>query len=207
MSDKKSSMDSEELKILEHLKSKAVEVHKLDYGIGGFYQFEPNGQIIPNSALLTINYHDAELTVLLPDSTEYTIDENLLRMYVEDKANNKWIYIGGEVNADSISGIAYLKATSRKGGAAGLTTVVIYEENPPKAPVIISVVLADYTVELNWDPSPDLDLAYYMVYFGTQSGPPYDGTASVLGDPSPVKTGTAGRTVQGFHLLLCHQGN
>jgi len=33
-------------------------------------------------------------------------------------------------------------------------------------------------------------VAYYMVCFGTSSGAPYEGTASVLGEPSPVKVGT-----------------
>ncbi|MCK4750372.1 MAG: hypothetical protein KAT15_25120, partial [Bacteroidales bacterium] len=101
ISDKKGTMDQSALKILEQVKSKAVDVHNLDYGIGGFYQFEPNGMVIADSAVLTINYHDAELTVLLEDSSEYTIDENKLRMYAEDKSNNRWVYIGGVVNPDS----------------------------------------------------------------------------------------------------------
>ena len=284
-------MSSKNLKILEHVKSKATEMHELDYGIGGFYQFEPNGRLIADSAVLTINYFDEELTVILPDSSEYTIDELKLRMYAEDKSNNKWVYIGGVVDpvnntvtaridslgtftlapfipdgeiiltanpdtirveisnstnvssgiiyyntgeviddgelftiqtskgkintpdsnseidgiqvissggvisfeylSDSISGIAYLKATSRMGGAAGMTTVIINEENPPEAPVITSAFLNNYGVDLAWTPSPDIDVAYYMVYFGTRSGGPYEGTASVLGEHSPVKVGTA----------------
>ena len=291
ISDKKSGLPERDLAILEHVKSKAVELHKLDYGIGGFYQFEPNGSVIADSAVLTINYFDEELTVLLPDSSEYTIDEFDLRMYAEDKTNSKWIYIGGvvdtsnntvtaridslgtftlapfipdgeifltadpdtirvevansaivssttiyyntgevvadneeftievskgnintpdanpgiegiqvlssggtisfEYQSDSISGIAYLKATSRMGGAAGLVTVVINEENPPAAPVITSATMNEYSVALTWEPSPDIDVSHYMVYFGTSSGAPYEGTASVLGEPSPVKVGTA----------------
>ncbi|MCP4312668.1 MAG: hypothetical protein GY790_15510, partial [Bacteroidetes bacterium] len=97
----KGTMDSEELRILEYVKSKAVELHKLDYGIGGFYQFEPNGMLVADSAVLTINYFQEELDVMLPDSTEYTIDENDLRMYVEDKTNNRWICVGGVVEPDS----------------------------------------------------------------------------------------------------------
>ncbi len=300
ISDKKSSMNAEDLKILEHVKSKAVEVHKLDYGIGGFYQFEPNGTVIADSAMLTINYHNDELNVLLEDGSEYTIDESKLRIYVEDKTHNKWIYLGGVANADnntvtaridslgtftlapfipdgeitltadpdairidvsdttevtsstiyyntgqlvedeeftievsrgtitttdedpnlagvqvksdrsgrisftyqsdSISGIAYLKAKSLKGGAEGIITVAIYEKNPPQTPVITSVTLEDYSVELIWDPVPDLDLAYYKVYFWTSSGPRYYGTASVLGDSSPVKTGTTNSlTLEGLY--------
>ncbi len=290
ISKKKSTLDAKSLKILEHVKALAVEVHKLDYGIGGFYQFEPNGLVVGDSTVLSINYDDTELDVILKDSTAYTIDESDLRMYVEDKANNKWIYIGGEVDpdnnmvtaridslgtftlapftpdgeiiltanpdtihvevkdstavssntiyyntgeeildeeftieaskgtiltsdvnssvegvqivsvngrisfsyrSDSISGIAYLKASSRKGGAEGITSVAIYETNPPETPVLTSATLDDYRVELNWEPVPDLDLAYYMVHYGTRSGYPYHGTASVVGEHSPVKAGTA----------------
>jgi len=249
ISNKKSAMSANEFNILNHVKSQAVELHKLDYGIGGFYQFEPNGTLIDSSALLTINYHNDELTVLLEDSTEYRIDENDLRMYVEDKTNNRWIYMGGVVDtanntvtvkidslgtftlapfipdgeiqlttqpdtirveasnsvevtssviyyntgsevdndeeftievtkgsileedvnpgaegvqlfspggrvsftyqSDSISGLAYIKVSSRKGGAEGITTVAIYEKDPPQAPVIHSVSLVDYAVEVS----------------------------------------------------------
>ncbi|MDX2429505.1 MAG: T9SS type A sorting domain-containing protein [Bacteroides sp.] len=290
ISKEKAAMDTKSMQILEHVKSMAVEVHKLDYGIGGFYQFEPNGLVVGDSTVLSINYDDTELDVLLKDSTAYTIDESDLRMYVEDKTNHKWIYIGGEVDpvnnlvtaridslatftlapftpdgemiltanpdtihveildstvvssntiyyntgevvrdeeftiqaskgsiltpdanagvegvqilsmngkisfayrSDSISGIAYLKASSRKGRAEGITSVAIYEENPPETPVITSAILDDYSVELKWEPVPDPDLASYMVYYGTQSGAPYVGTASVAGEDSPVKAGTA----------------
>lgn len=290
ITDKKGTINPKDLKILEYIKSKAVEVHKLDYGIGGFYQFEPNGRLVSDSAVLTINYFDEELIVRLEDSSEYTIDEMNLRMYAEDKTNHRWIYVGGvvdpvnntvtaridslgtftlapfipdgeisltanpdtikveisnssnvssgiiyyntgeviadgeiftievskgkintpdsnseiegkqvissggviafEYQSDSISGIAYLKATSRLGGATGLATIIIEEENPPEAPVITSASLNEYSVELLWNPSPDIDVAYYMVYFGTRGGPPYEGSASVLGNPSPVKAGT-----------------
>jgi len=288
ITEKKATMAAESLKILEHVKAMAVDVHKLDYGIGGFYQFEPNGRVLADSMVLSINYDDSELDVLLKDSTEYTIDELDLRMYVEDKTNNKWIYIGGQVDAvnnlvtaridslgtftlapftpdgeiiltanpdtirvevldstsvtsntiyyttgemvqdeeftieaskgsiltpdtnpavegvqvlsengkisfayrsDSISGIAFLKARSRKGGAQGITSVTIFEENPPEIPVITSAVLDDYSVDLTWEAVPDLDLAFYEVYYGTRSGAPYTGTASVEGENSPVNAG------------------
>jgi hypothetical protein len=93
--------------------------------------------------------------------------------------------------SDSISGIAYLKASSRKGNAVGMTSVFIYEQDPPETPVLTSATLDDYIVALDWEPVPDLDLAYYKVYYGTRSGEPYQGTASVTGEHSPVKAGTA----------------
>jgi hypothetical protein len=286
---KKGSLSAEQKSILQHIRSKATDLHKLDYGIGGFYQFEPNGMYISDSAVLTIHYFDEELTVLLPDSSEYTLDETSLRIYAEDKTNNRWVYVGGIVEpenntvtaridslgtftlapfvpygeisldispdtiylensdsahitsgiiyynsgsvavneeytiqvskgsiisadsnpeaggiqvkaeggalsfdyrADSISGVAYLKVQSRTGSASGLVTVMIMDNEPPGAPVLQSVELDDYSVDISWEPSPDMDVASYLVYFGTESGPPYEGTASVFGEDSPVKAGT-----------------
>jgi hypothetical protein len=91
ITDKKAAMDGESLKILEHVKTMAAEVHKLDYGIGGFYQFEPNGRVVADSAVLSINYDETELEVMRADSSTYFVDESMLGMYVEDKTNNKWI--------------------------------------------------------------------------------------------------------------------
>lgn len=92
-------LKSAKLKTLSMVKSAATNVHKLDYGIGGFYQFEPNGKIITDSVELTINYDDEELKVMLSDSSLYNINEEDLCMYVEDKTNSDWIYIGGVVDS------------------------------------------------------------------------------------------------------------
>jgi len=91
-------MSSDNLALLDQMKNVAVESHKLDYGIGGFYQFEPNGTVISDSAVLTINYSDEELELLLPDGSDFQVNEQNLRMYVEDKANSKWVLIGGQVD-------------------------------------------------------------------------------------------------------------
>jgi hypothetical protein len=85
--------------LFDYVKNSAVAAHKLDYGIGGFYQFEPyNTSVGDNKVFVNINYFDDELTVMLPDSSITTISEKDLRMYKEDKENNRWVYIGGEVD-------------------------------------------------------------------------------------------------------------
>ncbi len=286
----KSTLKSTQKNTFQMVKDLATEVHKLDYGIGGFYQFEPNGKLVEDSAVLTIHYFDEELEVMLSDSSLYQINEMDLCMYVEDKANSSWVYIGGVVDtlkntvtaridsfatftlapfvpasemvltsnkdtiyietsdtaiitsnilyyntgeiinndeeftigvsrgtidavdvnssvdgiqvaaiggkiefnyiADSISGIVYIKAESRKGQASDAVKVFINEQNPPDAPLLTTANLNDYNVSLEWEPSEAIDVSGYYVYYGTKQGGPYNGTASVLGEDSPVDIGT-----------------
>ena len=61
----------------------------MQYGIGGFYQFEPYGLELLDTCFLTIKYDPVELG---------SLDENSLGMYWEDKQNKKWVYIGGVVD-------------------------------------------------------------------------------------------------------------
>jgi hypothetical protein len=100
--DTKSSLKSAaplKLVIPEYVKSSATRIHKLDYGIGGFYQFEPyNTSVGDHEVYVLINYFDDELTVMLPDSSIHNINESDLRMYREDKENNRWVFIGGNVD-------------------------------------------------------------------------------------------------------------
>ncbi len=83
------------------MKKSATRIHKLDYGIGGFYQFEPYGVSVgDNQVDVEINYFEEELQVLLDDSSIYYINESDLRMYMEDQEQNKWIFIGGVVDTE-----------------------------------------------------------------------------------------------------------
>jgi hypothetical protein len=83
----------------EYVKKSATRIHKLDYGIGGFYQFEPyNVSVGDNQVDVVINYFEEELLVMLNDSSTYRISESDLRMYKEDQEQNKWTFIGGVVD-------------------------------------------------------------------------------------------------------------
>ncbi|MEX2370350.1 MAG: T9SS type A sorting domain-containing protein, partial [Bacteroidales bacterium] len=87
------------LALFEYVKSSSKDAHKIDYGIGGFYQFEPyNTPVGDHEVYVVINYFDDELTVMLSDSSITTLEENDLRMYKEDKENNRWTFIGGVVD-------------------------------------------------------------------------------------------------------------
>ena len=75
---------------LAALRSEREELLGMRYGIGGFYQFEPLGlELLADSAYFTIVYDNAECT---------GFDEAELAMYIENKANQDWIYLGGVVD-------------------------------------------------------------------------------------------------------------
>jgi len=65
---------------------------------------------------------------------------------------------------------------------------IFYEPDlPPPPPSMIQAIAGDGSVELLWKPSPDRDLAGYVVYYGTAPGT-YFGSDAVLG-PSPIDVG------------------
>jgi hypothetical protein len=277
-------------KIRNYVRSRATSIHKLDYGIGGFYQFEPyNTPISGDGGIITINYRDDELTVMLNDSSTYNIPEENLRIYKENKEHNTWIYVGGQViadsnfvvahvdtlgtftlapfvpkgsielkaspdtirlevqntatitsgsiyydtdalvadgelftialnkgsvitpdagpdmagtqvaakngminfvyQADSISGIATVKLSSRMGNAMGSLSIPIVDSQAPQIPVIENAYVEENDVAVNWTTPADPDLAGFKLYYDTVSGGPYHGKASVYGDPSPILLG------------------
>lgn len=58
---------------------------------------------------------------------------------------------------------------------------------PPPPPSIVQAIPQDGAVLLQWKPSPDRDVAGYVVYYGTASGE-YFGTDAALG-VSPINVG------------------
>jgi len=288
--DSRKSLNDRKLMIIDVMMNRAKEIHKLDYGIGGFYQFEPYNRSVGNSnAALTIQYFDEELSVYLPDSSVYKIPESDLCMYKEDKENNRWTYVGGAVDtalntvtavidslgtytlapfapsgnfgftttpdtidleisntatlvsepiyyntgesvsdgelftveissgtvlnpdidslmegfqiaasggtitfdyqAENHSGVAFVKASSTFGRSSGTHEIFITDKQAPQAPVLSEVTMKNHQVHLHWYPVADLDLVGYRIYYDKESGTPYNGTASVQGDPSPIEAG------------------
>lgn len=76
--------------IRSRIRDEARDIYGMEYGIGGFYQFEPLGTQLLDSVSLTIAYTDSEIV---------GINESTLRMYWEDKQNHRWVLAGGTVNA------------------------------------------------------------------------------------------------------------
>jgi len=86
---KAASLSSLRQSIADKNKALAEEIYGMQYGIGGFYQFEPYGMELLDTCLLTIKYDPIELG---------NLDENSLGMYWEDKENKRWVFIGGIID-------------------------------------------------------------------------------------------------------------
>ncbi|MDR2394045.1 MAG: fibronectin type III domain-containing protein [Treponema sp.] len=68
------------------------------------------------------------------------------------------------------------------------TIRIHYQPNePPPPPSRLTAIAGDGVVDLSWRPSNDVDLAGYLVYYGTSQGD-YFGEGSRLG-PSPINVG------------------
>jgi hypothetical protein len=115
-----SDLNDREKSIALAIKRKQQSVAKMDYGIGGFYKFEPQAVGLSTPAKLTIVY---------PDSDIVGIDENNLAFFYQDTTSNQWKYLGGVVNVDSNKISVYVDtlqlytiAPIMPSGEIGLTT-------------------------------------------------------------------------------------
>ena len=75
--------------ILRKMRARLEESHGMRYGIGGFHQFEPDGEVLGGPATLSVAYADSEVV---------GFDESQLAIYYEDKANHRYVYLGGAVD-------------------------------------------------------------------------------------------------------------
>lgn len=89
---KSSAKKSTGYDLYERTRKAAQELYKMEYGVGGFFQFEPNELELQGTAKLTISYHDEELEGM---------DESKLAIYLEDKVNQEWEYVGGTVDVQN----------------------------------------------------------------------------------------------------------
>ncbi|MBN1339613.1 MAG: hypothetical protein JXA03_09835 [Bacteroidales bacterium] len=79
-------VDQDKRYIFIQNKKDAEEAFGMQYGIGGFYQFDPYGTPLNDTCWLTIVYDQAEVD---------SLDESSLSMYWEDKTSHKWNFTGG----------------------------------------------------------------------------------------------------------------
>ncbi len=76
--------------IYQKNRKETEEQYGMTFGIGGFYQFEPYDLKLLDTIYLTISYDQDEIK---------GFDESDLAMYYEDKDENTWVFIGGEIDA------------------------------------------------------------------------------------------------------------
>ena len=114
-------------------------------------------------------------------------DADSLKEGHQVQASNGTITI--DYQASGYSGVAYIKASSTYGRSSGMHKIFIKDHVAPSAPVLADISLNNLQVNLNWNRVEEPDLVGYRIYYDKQSGDPYHGTASVLGDPSPIEAG------------------
>jgi hypothetical protein len=85
----KQDLNSRSSDIYSRLKAAATEARGMDYGYGGFYQFEPFGLPLEDTTYLIMPYLQSEIE---------GFSESELAMYREDKANQSWIFVGGTID-------------------------------------------------------------------------------------------------------------
>lgn len=94
----------------------------------------------------------------------------------------------GQVTVESVAGDA--------GGALGIDLI---DGVAPAVPSAVQAAPGESRILVSWAPNAEADLGGYRVYYRLGSdGPPYDGTASVEGSPSPVEAGSTNLLLRGL---------
>jgi hypothetical protein len=96
--------------------------------------------------------------------------------------------VGGTYASVSLKSVA--------GDAYGQVGINLADSTPPATPANVSVIAGQSRIWVSWQTNSESDLAGYRVYYRAgAAGPPWDGTATVEGAPSPVQ-------VSGTNVLL-----
>lgn len=94
--------------------------------------------------------------------------------------------ISFEIQAPEVGWIAYVYAQSVVGEATGWTRIWFIDTTPPAQPTGLEAEIADTNAVLvTWDANEEEDVLGYMIYYDTDTLPPWDGT-SPYGPPSPI---------------------
>ncbi|MFH1107756.1 MAG: carboxypeptidase regulatory-like domain-containing protein [Planctomycetota bacterium] len=107
-----------------------------------------------------------------------------------------------EFRAPSSGAVGEFVVASVFGDATGGGTIAFEDATPPPAVTGVTSVAGQSRIFVVWDAAGmPSDVAGYKVYYReAQSGPPYDGTASVEGQPSPVFTTSGEILLRGLSL-------
>ena len=95
-----------------------------------------------------------------------------------------------ELLSSHIASYPKVSAFSVYGSAEAYTYVTFYDTIPPSNPINLEAGTGYESVFLTWSPNQEDDISGYKIYFDSdESGPPYEGIATVYGLPSPITLG------------------
>lgn len=171
----------------------------------GEYGFDIAPESIPadgfSSAIaLSDMMYNSDSTVI-SDSTLFTVSASrgtILTSDVDPTRDGTQVFsIGGKISltvkADTIANPIVVIARSLDGYATAIDSLPLFDLTPPAVPVITAAIPLDGAILLQWNPSVEHDIAGYLVCYDTDTlTPPYNGTANVWGQPSPVSVGISG---------------
>lgn len=158
-------------------------------------------QIVADSSsianVISTNIFNNDST-LVADGTIFTVTSDLVTIISPDCNNEidgiQVASVGGKISfqikSGTISGIANLRAESVVGASIGVGTINLIDSSPPHPPTDIVVTSGNGSLNITWEKSIDTDIAGYLIHYDSDaSGPPYNGTATILGKPSPIDVG------------------
>ncbi len=96
--------------------------------------------------------------------------------------------------------VAKVNLASVAGGASGSVEINLIDTTPPATPTGVSVSPGQSRIWVSWAANTNRTLPLPVYYQAGQNGPPYDGTASVEGMPSPVQVSSTNVLLRGLTL-------
>ncbi len=137
----------------------------------------------------------------VPDDTPYTIATDLGDFVatdaLADTPGKQVLSSSGmlsfQLKPAMIGGTATVRVASVAGRAVGEATVEFHDDDAPSAPASVVVRPDEDAALISWAGNPEPDLAGYLIYYGTQTGGPYEGGGTVRSVPSPARVGLATR--------------
>jgi hypothetical protein len=96
---------------------------------------------------------------------------------------------------------ARVSLKSVAGDAYGQLGINLADNTPPATPTNLSVIAGQSRIWVSWQANSEPDLAGYRVYYRAgAAGPPWNGTATVEGSPSPVQASGTNVLLRGLSL-------
>ena len=146
-----------------------------------------DGQPVEDGTLFTVAATGGTILTADADTSIVGIQVTVTGQTVQVQYQSGYLPLEVTISAESVNGFARCE-----------TTLQLLDAGLPNAPVITSLIPQGRGFTVEWDSGGDADIAGYLVWFDTDGpGAPYDGSATVWGQDSPVAVGVLDSLVVG----------